>query len=75
MLDMASDRRSILFENENWVDISIWRQFGIDLTLYFGYTTKKQQISRSADVGIEHQINIDTKHWTDIEFWSPDVAN
>ncbi len=28
----------------------------------------------SADVGIRHQINIDIRRWTDIEFWSPDVA-
>ncbi len=43
MLDMTSDRRSILVVNENWVYVSIWRQSDIDLTLDFGYTTYKQQ--------------------------------
>ncbi len=38
-LDMMSDRRCILIENENRVDINIWRQFDVDLTLDFGYTT------------------------------------
>ncbi len=42
-LDMTSDRRCILVENENRVDVNIWRQFDIDLTLDFGYTTYKQQ--------------------------------
>ncbi len=27
------------FENENQVDVSIWRQFDVDFTLDFGYTT------------------------------------
>ncbi len=27
------------FENENQVDASIWRQFDVDFTLDFGYTT------------------------------------
>ncbi len=38
-LDMTSDRRCILVENENRVDVNIWRQFDVDLTLDFGYTT------------------------------------
>ncbi len=38
-LDMTSDRRCILIENENRVDVNIWRQFDVDLTLDFGYTT------------------------------------
>ncbi len=38
-LDMTSDRCCILVENENRVDVNIWRQFDIDLTLDFGYTT------------------------------------
>ncbi len=38
-LDMTSDRRCILVENENQVDVNIWRQFDVDLTLDFGYTT------------------------------------
>ncbi len=39
MLDMMSDRCCILVENENRVDVSIWRQFDVDLMLDFGYTT------------------------------------
>ncbi len=35
----GQDRRCILVENENRVDINIWRQFDVDLTLDFGYTT------------------------------------
>ncbi len=38
-MDMTSDRRCILFKNKNHVDVSIWRQFDVDLTLDFGYTT------------------------------------
>ncbi len=38
-LDMTSDRHCILVENENRVDVNIWRQFDVDLTLDFGYTT------------------------------------
>ncbi len=38
-LDMTLDRRCILVENENQVDVNIWRQFDVDLTLDFGYTT------------------------------------
>ncbi len=38
-LDITSDRRCILVENENRVDVNIWRQFDVDLTLDFGYTT------------------------------------
>ncbi len=41
MLDMISDRHCILVENENRVDVSIWRQFDVDLTLDFGYTQPK----------------------------------
>ncbi len=41
MLDMTSDRRCILVDNENLVDISIWRQFYVDLRLDFGYTQPK----------------------------------
>ncbi len=37
--DMTSDRCCILIENENRVDVSIWQQFDVDLTLDFGYTT------------------------------------
>ncbi len=28
----------------------------------------------SAEVGIGHQINIDIKHWIDIEVWWPKAA-
>ncbi len=33
------DRCCILVENENRIDVSIWRQFVVDLMLDFGYTT------------------------------------
>ncbi len=36
---MTSDRCYILVGTENWVDVSIWRQFDVDLKLDFGYTT------------------------------------
>ncbi len=36
---VTSGWRCILVEKENRVDISIWRQFDVDLTLDFGYTT------------------------------------
>ncbi len=36
---MTLDRRCILVGNENRVDVSIWRQFDVDLKLDFGYTT------------------------------------
>ncbi len=38
-IKLTSDRRCILVENENQVDVNIWRQFDVDLTLDFGYTT------------------------------------
>ncbi len=56
------------------LDISIWRQFNVDLTLDFGYIIEKQQIPMSTHVVIGHQINIDIRCWIYIEFWSPDVA-
>ncbi len=36
MLDMMPDRCCILIESENRVDVGIWHQFDIDLTLDFG---------------------------------------
>ncbi len=71
---MESDRLFILVENENRVDVSIWWKFDFDLTLDFGYTTLKQQILSSADIGIGHEVNIDIRCWIDIEFWSHDIA-
>ncbi len=36
---MMSDKCYILVENENRVDVSIWRQFDADLMLDFGDAT------------------------------------
>ncbi len=70
-LDMTSDRCCIVVENENRVDVNIWRQFDVGFWLHNLKTTKSQrQLTSVLDI----QFNIDIRRWIYIEFWSPDVA-
>ncbi len=64
---MTSDRRRILVENENRVDVNIWRWLNIGFRLHNLKTTKSQrQLTSVLDINLTLTL--------DIEFWSPDVA-
>ncbi len=60
-LDITSNRRYILVENENRL---IWRWLNVGFWLHNLKTTKSQR----------QQFNIDIRRWINIEFWSPEVA-
>ncbi len=53
----------ISIEDKNRVDISIWRQFDIELTLDFGYTTKnnKCQHQLMSVLGIKLTLTLDVE--------------
>ncbi len=62
-LDMTSDRRCILVENENRVDGNIWRQFDVDLTLDLWLhnlkTTKSQrQLTSVLDINLTLTLDV-----------------
>ncbi len=71
---MASGQTS----HYGWEWNSGWRQYLMPiwrwLNTEFWLHNLKNNISTSVDVGIGHQINIDITSWSDIEFWSPDLA-
>ncbi len=59
MLDMTSDRRWILVENENRVDINIWRWLNVGFWLHNLKTTKSQrQLTSVLDINLTLTLDV-----------------
>ncbi len=58
-LDMTSDRRWILVENENQVDVNIWRWLNVGFWLHNLKTTKSQrQLTSVLDINLTLTLDV-----------------